>query len=96
MQKKIKILTDHQPLTFALGTKNTNAKLKRWKLRIGEYNYELVYKPGRTNYVAGALSRLKTECNALTSSTDTIETIISESTETAETLISETTDTDFN
>ena len=56
--KKIKILTDHQPLTFALSTKNKNAKLKRWKGRIEEYNYELVYKPGMSNIVADALSRL--------------------------------------
>lgn len=67
--KKIKILTDHQPLTFALSNKNNNAKLKRWKSRIEEYNCELVYKPGRTNKVADALSRLKLEVNVLTSPT---------------------------
>lgn len=66
--KKIKILTDHQPLTFALSQRNTNAKLKRWKARIEEYNYELLYKPGKTNQVADALSRLKLEVNNLTSS----------------------------
>lgn len=51
----------HQPLTFALGNRNFNAKLKRWKARIEEYNHELFYKPGRTNYFADALSRLKTK-----------------------------------
>lgn len=66
--KKIKILTDHQPLTFSLSNRNTNAKLKRWKARIEEYNYELVYKPGKTNLVADALSRLKTDANVLTTS----------------------------
>ncbi|GBP00106.1 Retrovirus-related Pol polyprotein from transposon opus [Eumeta japonica] len=44
--KKIRIYTDHQPLTFALGNRNFNAKLKRWKARIEEYNHELIYKPG--------------------------------------------------
>lgn len=61
--RKIKIFTDHQPLTFALGNRNFNAKLKRWKARIEEYNHELFYKPGRTNFVADALSRLKTNLN---------------------------------
>lgn len=70
--KKIKIYTDHQPLTFALGNRNFNAKLKRWKARIEEYSHELIYKPGKSNYVADALSRLKTVSNHLYhSSTDT-------------------------
>lgn len=67
--KDIKILTDHQPLTFALSNSNNNAKLKRWKARIEEYNYKLFYKPGKTNVVADALSRLPIEINSLTSST---------------------------
>lgn len=68
--KEIKILTDHQPLTFALSNANNNAKLKRWKARIEEYNYKLIYKPGKTNVVADALSRLPTEVNALSSTDD--------------------------
>jgi len=73
--KKIKIYTDHQPLTYSLGNRNYNAKLKRWKARIEEYNHELIYKPGKSNFVADALSRLKTQViNNITnsgSSTDT-------------------------
>ncbi|KAI8114685.1 Retrovirus-related Pol polyprotein from transposon opus [Lucilia cuprina] len=68
----IKIYTDHQPLTFALGNRNHNAKLNRWKARIEEYNHELIYKPGKSNVVADALSRLRTTINMLNSSdTDT-------------------------
>lgn len=63
--RKIKILTDHQPLTFTLSNRNNNAKLKRWKARLEEYNYELIYKPGPTNKVADALSRLELEANTL-------------------------------
>jgi len=54
---KVVIFTDHQPLTFALSNKNHNAKLKRWKTFIEEFNYELKYKPGTSNVVADALSR---------------------------------------
>lgn len=70
--KKIKIYTDHQPLTYALGNRNFNAKLKRWKARIEEYNHELIYKPGRSNFVADALSRLKSSVYHISElSTDT-------------------------
>ena len=55
---KFKIMTDHQPLTFSLSPKNTNAKLKRWKSYLEEHDYEIIYKPGRTNVVADALSRI--------------------------------------
>lgn len=68
--KNIKIFTDHQPLTFALSNRNTNAKLKRWKSRIEEYGGILVYKPGRSNVVADALSRLPV-LNIITSSSGT-------------------------
>lgn len=55
---KFKILTDHQPLTFTLSQRNTNAKLKRWKAYLEEHDYEIIYKPGKTNVVADALSRM--------------------------------------
>lgn len=56
--RKVKIFTDHQPLTYALSHKNSNSKMKRWKAILEEYNYELKYKPGTTNVVADTLSRL--------------------------------------
>lgn len=82
--KKIKIYTDHQPLTYALGNRNFNAKLKRWKARIEEYNHELIYKPGRSNFVADALSRLKTSVNHISdASTETASEGDSQVTKTA-------------
>lgn len=55
---KFKILTDHKPLTFSLSAKNTNAKLKRWKAYMEEHDYSIEYKPGKSNVVADALSRI--------------------------------------
>lgn len=90
--KEIKIVTDHQPLTFTLNNNNNNAKLKRWKSKIEEYNYTLIYKPGKTNLVSDALSRLplpdttnvisKQEINAMTSlTTQTAHSDIMDSTD---------------
>lgn len=55
---KMKIFTDHLPLTYSLNNKNSNYKLKRWKAFLEDYKYELLYKPGSTNVVADALSRI--------------------------------------
>lgn len=54
---KVKIFTDHQPLTHSLSSWNGNARIKRWKAYLEEYDYEIFYKPGRENTVADALSR---------------------------------------
>lgn len=83
--KKIRIFTDHQPLTFTLSNRNYNAKLKRWKARLEEYNYELIYTPGKSNFVADALSRLRTEVNHLSSTGSSSRTeTASASTDTAD------------
>lgn len=72
--KCINIFTDHQPLTFAVSEKNTNAKIHRWKSFIEEHNAKITYKPGKENLVADALSRQ--QINAIDSSS--IETNHSE------------------
>jgi len=55
--KDINIFTDHQLLTFAVSESNPNAKIKRWKARIDESGAKNLYKPGKDNLVAYALSR---------------------------------------
>lgn len=45
---RVKIFTDHQSLS----------NKKMFPSILEEYNYELFYKPGRTNTVANALSRI--------------------------------------
>ena len=67
---KFKLLTDHQPLTFSLSPRNTNAKLKRWKSYLEEHDFEPIYLPGKTNVVADALSRIVLSLTATQHSAD--------------------------
>ena len=54
---KIKVYTDHNPLTFLKTMKNKNQRLVRWSLALQEYNLEIQHIPGSANVVADALSR---------------------------------------
>uniref|UniRef100_A0AAG5DPC1 RNA-directed DNA polymerase n=1 Tax=Anopheles atroparvus TaxID=41427 RepID=A0AAG5DPC1_ANOAO len=53
--RKFKLYTDHQPLTFSLT--NANNKIIRWRLMLEEFDYEIIYKPGKQNVIADALSQ---------------------------------------
>lgn len=50
-------------------------------MRIEKYNYELIYKLGKTNVVANALSRLPLVANMLTSSSETVHSADQDSTD---------------
>jgi len=65
---KVKIYTDHEPLIHDCNWKGSIA-IRRWKANLDEYNKELLYKPGKENIVADALSRIpkKIEINSVTS-----------------------------
>ena len=54
---KIKVYTDHNPLTFLKTMKNKNQRLVRWSLALQEYNLEIQHIPGSENVIADALSR---------------------------------------
>lgn len=55
----LEIHTDHQPLSFALSNRNPNSKMKRWHAFIEEFSPKIIYKPGSSNLVADALSRIE-------------------------------------
>lgn len=55
--KHFKIKTDHRPLTWLFSVKNPGSRLIRWRLRLEEYQYEIIYKKGVDNVVADELSR---------------------------------------
>lgn len=50
-------MTDHQPLTWLFSVKDPGSRLIRWRLELEQYDYKIVYKPGKKNQNADALSR---------------------------------------
>lgn len=54
---KFFLVTDHQPLVWLYKVKDPTSRLMRWRLKLDEYNYEIIYKSGSVNHNADALSR---------------------------------------
>ena len=57
--RKFQLVTDHKPLKWLDENKNTRPKLFRWSLILGEYEKEIIYKPGVSHIVPDAMSRLE-------------------------------------
>lgn len=51
------LVSDHEPLRWIDSVKLPVQRLIRWRIRLREYEYTFVYKPGRLNSNADALSR---------------------------------------
>lgn len=57
--RKFLIVTDHKPLQWLFNLKEPSSRLVRWRLKLEEYTYEIVYKKGKSNTNADALSRVE-------------------------------------
>lgn len=57
MGADVEVRTDHRPLLQIDDMVNDNPKLMRWAQVIQRYHHRIVYKPGKTNTTADALSR---------------------------------------
>lgn len=55
--RRFTIVSDHKPLQWLFNIKDPSSKLVRWRLKLEEFDYEIVYKKGKTNCNADALSR---------------------------------------
>ncbi|KAK3100025.1 hypothetical protein FSP39_013636 [Pinctada imbricata] len=55
--RKFTIYTDHRALVWLKSAKHTG-RLERWALRLQEYEFDIIHRPGKSNYVADALSRV--------------------------------------
>ena len=51
-------MTDHKPLTWVFNVKDTSSRLLRLRLKLEEFDYEVVHRPGVRNTNADALSRI--------------------------------------
>lgn len=56
--RRFKIVSDHQPLLWIMNVKDPGSRLLRWRIKLEEYDYEIVYKKGILNTNADALSRI--------------------------------------
>lgn len=57
--RKFFIYTDHRPLKWLNSMKDPSSKLTRWRLCLQNYDFEIIYKNGKQNTNADALSRIK-------------------------------------
>jgi transposase InsO family protein len=56
--RKFKVASDHKPLLWIMNIKDPGSRLLRWRIKLEEYDYEIVYKKGALNTNADALSRI--------------------------------------
>ena len=54
--KCFQIKTDHQSLKYFLEQRISSPEQQKWVTKLFGYDYEIIYKKGKENVVAGALS----------------------------------------
>ena len=52
------LVTDHRPLTWLKTMPNPSPKFARWQMSLQQYDFDIVYKAGKTNRNADALNRI--------------------------------------
>lgn len=55
---KNRVFTDHKPLAGELRKVSQSSRLLRYKLRLAEFNFEVIYRKGKDNKNADAMSRI--------------------------------------
>jgi hypothetical protein len=63
--RKFTIVTDHRPLTWIFNVKDPSSTLLRWRLKLEEYEYEVVYKKGSTTLMQTLLAEYMSRKAAL-------------------------------
>jgi hypothetical protein len=55
---KFTVVTDHIPLTWIMSVKDPGSRLLRWRIKLEEHDYEIIFKKGIFNTNTDALSRV--------------------------------------
>ena len=50
-------MTDHKPLIWFKNSTDPTSRVSRWRIKLNAYDFDIVYKAGKTNVNADALSR---------------------------------------
>ena len=53
------VVTDHSALTWILSVREPTSRLARWAMALMDYDLTFIHRPGKSNVIADALSRLK-------------------------------------
>lgn len=64
--RKFTILSDNRALVYLKNIKTPKSRHTRMRLKLEEYDYEIIYKPGRLNKNADVLSRIEWNTPTLT------------------------------
>ena len=51
------VLTDHQSLKWLQKIENPSGRLARWAIELSQWDFDVHYRRGAENHIAGALSR---------------------------------------
>ncbi|CAN6462677.1 unnamed protein product [Victoria cruziana] len=54
---QFEVYTDHKSLTYLFSQKDLNLRQRRWVEFLADYDFQMLYYPGKANVVADALSR---------------------------------------
>ena len=59
------VFSDHKSLKYLFDQKELNMRQWRWIEFLKDYDFQLIYNPGKANVVADALSRKKIQMSSL-------------------------------
>ena len=62
---QFQVFGDHKSLKYLFDQKELNMRQRRWMKYLKDYDFELLYHPGKANVVADALSRKRVHMSAM-------------------------------
>ena len=71
--RKFIVVTDHKPLIWLFRVKDPGSRLLKWRIKLEEFDFEIIYKSGKMNTNADALSRFPTTTINLIETTENVD-----------------------